>query len=342
MALNARRAAPVNEPIVGIRVCGGSEPGAVRTTRGSHGARVHSRILRPVGLVAALAIAFGLPLRLPASAERGGERTVFGPAEGDTLHVMSFNLKYASAIGPNSWRARRPVMAELLRAEQPTVIGTQEGLRGQLRDIEHDLPDHYDWVGEGRAGGTRDEHCAIFFDTRRLAVVESGHFWLSDTPEVPGSRSWGNKTIRMATWARFHDRRTGAEFAVLNTHFDNVSKTSRVRSAELVRDRLNAFPPELPVIVTGDFNARAGHAAAYTILTEGARLTDAWTAAREHRGPRYATWHGYHALVPDGPRIDWMLTRGGLVVTAAGVNPFSRDGQFPSDHLPVQALLRFG
>ncbi|HEY7596744.1 MAG TPA: endonuclease/exonuclease/phosphatase family protein [Actinophytocola sp.] len=304
--------------------------------------RVHSRILRPVGLVSALALGLVAPLALPASAaqsDRGGERRVFGPVEGDTLSVMSFNLKFASPVGPNSWRKRRPVMAELLRAELPAVLGTQEGLHRQLLDIEHDLPDHYDWVGEGRAGGTADEHCAIFFDTRRLSAVDSGNFWLSDTPDVPGSRSWGNTTVRMATWVRLRDRRTGTELAVLNTHLDNVSETSRVRSAELIRDRLNAIPAGLPVIVTGDFNAVAGRSAAYSTLVEGARLTDTWIAAAEHRGPLFATWHGYHPLTPDGPRIDWMFVRGDLAVAAAGVNTYSRDGQFPSDHLPIQALL---
>ncbi|MGH3762950.1 endonuclease/exonuclease/phosphatase family protein, partial [Actinophytocola sp.] len=215
-------------------------------------------------------------------------------------------------------------------------------LHRQLRDIEHDLPDHYDWIGEGRAGGIRDEFCAIFFDTRRLAVLESGNFWLSDTPDVAGSRSWGNRTVRMATWTRFRDRHTGTELAVVNTHFDNVSESSRVRSAELVRDRINALPPELPVILTGDFNTPAGQSAAYTVLVDGARLTDTWIAAPEWRSPLYATWHGYEPLVPDGTRIDWTLTRGSLTVEAAGINTFSRDGQFPSDHLPIQALLTIG
>jgi endonuclease/exonuclease/phosphatase family metal-dependent hydrolase len=306
--------------------------------------RVHSRVSASVGLVAALVIGFGLPA-IPADAARaaagGGERAVFGPPEGDALHVMSFNLKYALPIGPNSWRKRRPVMAELLRTEQPTVLGTQEGLHRQLLDIARDVPDHYDWIGQGRAGGTKDEYTAIFFDTRRLAALESGHFWLSDTPAVPGSRSWGNKITRMATWIRFQDKRTGRELAVLNTHFDNVSENARRRGAELVRDRVDAFPPELPVIVTGDFNAAAGDSAAYTTLVEGAGLADTWTAAAEHRGQAYATFHGYHPLVPDGTRIDWMLTRGAVTVAAAGVNPHSRDGQFPSDHLPIQALLTF-
>jgi endonuclease/exonuclease/phosphatase family metal-dependent hydrolase len=267
---------------------------------------------------------------------------LLGPAGAEALHVMSFNLRYASEGAPNPWPLRRPVVAELLRAEQPTVIGTQEGLSGQLRDIEDDLPEYYDWVGVGRAGGSRDEFMAVFYDTRRLAPVDIDHFWLSDAPDVVGSSSWGNVCIRMVTRVRFADAGAGREFVVLNTHFDNLSEYSRVRSAELVRDRIGAIAPDLPVVLTGDFNAPAGDSATYHILVDGTGLTDTWTAAARRHTAQYATCHGYLPLVPDGPRIDWILTRGVGSVLAAGINTFARDGRFPSDHLPVQALIGLG
>jgi len=289
---------------------------------------------RLAGLICALVVGFSFPMSMPVSAERGGGRPLFGPAEGDALHVMSFNLRFAAERGPHSWPLRRPVMAELLRREEPTVIGTQEGLHDQLTDLAHDLPPHYDWIGEGRGGGTRDEYVAIFYDTRRLTALASGNFWLSDTPAVAASRTWGNETVRMATWVRFADRRTGRAFVMVNTHFDNHSENSRVRGAALIRDRIAEF--DVPVLLTGDFNADAG-SAAYDLLV-GAGMSDSWFAAAT-RSPRYATWHGYRALEPNGPRIDWLLTKGEVSVSAAGMNTFSRDGEFPSDHLPIQALL---
>ncbi|HEY0450257.1 MAG TPA: endonuclease/exonuclease/phosphatase family protein, partial [Actinophytocola sp.] len=126
------------------------------------------RALRTLGLVCALMGLFALPLTEPATAERTDAPPVIGPAHGDTLQVMSFNLRFASDRGPNSWPQRRPAMAQLLRREQPTVLGTQEGLYAQLRDIEDDLPGYYDWIGEGRGGGSRDEFMAIYYDSRRL------------------------------------------------------------------------------------------------------------------------------------------------------------------------------
>lgn len=251
------------------------------------------------------------------------------------MRVMSLNLRYASDAEPNSWHARRPVLAKLLNAELPAVLGTQEGLYGQLKDIARDLPDHYDWIGHGRAGGSHDEFMAVFFDTRELEPVEFDHHWLSDTPNVIGSRSWGNNVIRMVTWVRFADR-AGKQFVLINTHFDHESENSRVRSAEVVRDRINASA--LPVVLTGDFNS-APASPTYNLLTQGAGLADSWLAAAERTTPAYGTFHGYLPLVPDGPRIDWILTRGAAVESAA-INTFAEGGQFPSDHLPVQAVVR--
>ena len=299
--------------------------------------RFHSGLLRPLGAAVAIVAGLVLPLAMPASAEHGGERVLLGPARGDALHVMSYNLRFASDSGPHSWPARRPVLTELLRREQPTLLGTQEGLHDQLTDIAHDLPPYYDWIGEGREGGDRGEYVAIFFDARRLEPLASGHFWLSDTPNVAGSKSWGNITTRMTTWVRFRDRHTGSEFVALNTHLDNVSENARLRGAELIRDRIHAFPAGLPVILTGDFNTAAEYAPQYDILV-GAGLTDTWTAATQRRTPLTATWHGYGPLMPDGPRIDWILVRGASVGEAA-INSYTRDGVYASDHLPVQALL---
>jgi endonuclease/exonuclease/phosphatase family metal-dependent hydrolase len=272
----------------------------------------------------------------PVPGELPGDRPLFGPAEGTGLHVMSFNLRYGSVRGPHAWARRRPVMAELLRRELPTLLGTQEGLADQLRDLDTDLPGSYERVGQGRRGGDRDEFVAVYFDTRRLTLLAHGDFWLSDTPGTPGSTSWGNTLPRMATWARFTDRRTGVELAVVNAHLDHLSENARVHGAALLRDTVDAFGT-LPVVVTGDFNAPAERSDAYRILTAG--LTDTWAAATTRLTPPYATFHGYLPPVPSGARIDWILTRGAAAVPAAGINTFARDGAFASDHFPVQALV---
>lgn len=296
----------------------------------------HLRVTRRLGLKTALAGAVALPLS--STAVSSVSATAEGRGDGH-LEVMSFNLRFASTAEPNSWAARRPVMRALLRRERPHVIGTQEGLYQQLQDIESDLGAHYDWIGTGRAGGSRDEFMAIFYDTRRLAPVEYDHFWLSDTPNVIASNTWGNASIRMVTWVRFRDRRDGGrEFYVLNTHLDNASQYARERAASLTAQRITGLDRSFPVVVTGDFNVAAHGNPVYDTML-GSGLVDTWDAAAEH-GELYGTFHGYKPLVPGGARIDWILATPGVTVRRAFINTFALNGQFPSDHLPVQASLR--
>jgi endonuclease/exonuclease/phosphatase family metal-dependent hydrolase len=263
-----------------------------------------------------------------------------GPVTPADLEVMTFNLRYASSTPPGSWAERRPVTRALLTAERPDLIGTQEGLAPQLRDITDDLGGDYAYLGAGRDGGDRGEHMAIFFDRTRLAPVRSGNFWLSTTPETPGSISWTIGHARMVTWALFTDLATGRQFYAVNTHLDNRSEDARRRGAQLIKDRLAAFHPPLPIVLTGDFNTPAwpGHPV-YDLLTGPAGLRDTWTAA-PRRGPVYATIHNYQPLVPGGERDDWILTTPGVTTVAVMMNTYRLGTQYPSDHLPVQARLR--
>ncbi|MFM9371004.1 endonuclease/exonuclease/phosphatase family protein [Streptomyces sp. Da 82-17] len=297
----------------------------------------HDRTLsRRRGLKTALGAALATPLATgalsaPAHAAAHDAQEADGP-----LRTMSFNLRFASDTPPNSWPERRPVTRELLRLERPHALGTQEGLYGQLRDIHADLGPQYDWIGTGRAGGSRDEFMAVFFDTRRLEPLEFDHFWLSDTPDVIGSNTWGGGSIRMVTWVRFRDLLDGGrQFYFLNTHLDNASQYARARAAELTAARIGRLDRALPLIVTGDFNVPAHKNPVYDTML-GAGLVDSWDAAAE-RSELYATFHGYKPLTPGGDRIDWILTSPQVITHTAVINTFSLDGQFPSDHLPVQA-----
>lgn len=295
---------------------------------------------RRAGLRTMLAALAAVPLlgTAGASAARHESRArgKVRPAPVPPLEVMTFNLRFASAVEPNSWADRRPVMRALLRRAAPHVIGTQEGEPPQLQDIEDDLGPHYDRIGTGRGGGD-EESMAVFYDTRRLAPVEYAHFWLSDTPEVRGSNTWGANYPRMVTWVRFRDLRARREFYVLNTHLDNASQYARERSADLIAARLDRFDRSLPLLLTGDFNVVAHANPVYdTLLAAG--LVDTWDTARA-RGEAYATFHGYKGLTAGGDRIDWILATPGFRVHREWTDPFSVNGQYPSDHLPVQASL---
>lgn len=251
---------------------------------------------------------------------------------------MTFNLRHASDIPPNTWAERRPVVSELLRQSAPDLVGTQEGLYAQLQDIARDRPE-FSWIGLGREGGSRGEFAAVFYRPSRLQPLAFDHFWLSDTPEVVGSKSWNSSCVRMATWVRFRDLQSGREFEFWNTHLDHESQHARERAAALIVQRVEKQNTTLPIVLVGDFNAQARANPTYDLFME-AGWSDTWFQSAQRVGPNFASFHGYAAPVPDGPHIDWILTKGNVRADETRVVNFEINGQYPSDHFPVVAALR--
>jgi endonuclease/exonuclease/phosphatase family metal-dependent hydrolase len=256
------------------------------------------------------------------------------------LTVMSYNLRYASDTPPNAWVQRRPVMKACLESVQPDVFGTQEGLYRQLKDLAADLP-AYEWIGTGRDGGSRGEFMAVFYRRDRLEPLEFDHFWLSDTPAVIGSSTWGNTNRRMVTWVRFRDRLSGTEFYFWNTHLDHALQPAREKGAALIRDRVNALKTNLPLLLVGDFNAIAGANPAYDVLVKEGGFRDTWLLAAERVNAEYNTFTGFNPPRKEGQRIDWILLRGEAEVSRSETVTFEQGGQLPSDHYPVVTRLRF-
>nr|WP_202624667.1 endonuclease/exonuclease/phosphatase family protein [Steroidobacter agaridevorans] len=256
------------------------------------------------------------------------------PVHAQPLRVMTFNVRLLTPNdGANNWDARRDLVVAMLRAEDPDVIGTQELFKRQGDEIVERLP-QFVWFGEGRGGGDADEHMGVFYRKDRLRVRESGNFWLSDTPDVPGSRTWGNLYPRMVTWARFERLADGATFTLYNTHlpYRDSDEPARLRCAELIRDRLAKLPATERVVLLGDFNTTT-ESRVYSSLTNS--LTDVWTAAPERSGPE-GTFHDFTGK-PER-RIDWILVRG-MKANRVETVTTHREKQYPSDHFPVIAEL---
>ena len=249
------------------------------------------------------------------------------------LRVMAFNVRVpVEADGPDRWEARRDLLVRTIRDAQPDVVGTQELVAAQATYIVDALPG-YAWFGSGRRGAqgdAGDEHMGVFYRRDALRLVESGDFWLSDTPAVPGSISWGNLYPRMVTWGLFERAADGRRFYVLDTHlpYREQDGPARVRSARAILRWISELPGDVPVILIGDFND-APDSDTHRALAGG--LHDAWREAPERVGPE-GTFHGFKGV--PGQRIDWILYRG-LQPRRASTLTGHVEGRYPSDHFPV-------
>jgi endonuclease/exonuclease/phosphatase family metal-dependent hydrolase len=259
------------------------------------------------------------------------------PQAREPLMVMTFNIRYGTAKdGDNEWTARRAMLFDVIREQDADIIGLQEALAFQIDEIVAAAPG-YATVGVGRDdGGAHREFAAILFRRSRFRVAEAGTFWFSDTPAVPGSKSWGNTITRICTWTRLIDR-DGRGVWVFNVHLDHQSQPSRERSTQLLRDQVaaRAFPAD-PVIVTGDFNVGEKNPALATMIGP---FVDTFRVVRPDE-KTVGTFTGFKFGVIDGDKIDYILTQPGTEVMHAEIVRFSRGQRYPSDHFPVVARVR--
>lgn len=261
------------------------------------------------------------------------------------LRVMSFNLRYGSANdGENHWDKRHDLVAETIRTFNPDLLGTQECLAFQADFLKEKFPG-YGFLGVGRNdGGPTGEMTAIYYRADRFKRVDAGHFWLSETPDVPGSVSWDSSLTRMCSWVHLRDREgSKSELFFFNTHFDHRGAVARLESARLLKKKIKQIAGEHPVILTGDFNADSltGSNQPYgeLVVFDKSFLRDTFRELHPHYDGYEGTFNGF-AGTTTGPRIDWILCSGHFSVKEAGIDHTNQDHRYPSDHFPVTAILK--
>jgi endonuclease/exonuclease/phosphatase family metal-dependent hydrolase len=254
-----------------------------------------------------------------------------------SLRLMTYNLRVAVADDAEPpWTVRREAVASMIRFHAPDVVGVQEALRPMIADLDDRL-EEYTWVGRGR-GADQNEHCALLYRPARVHLDRHDTFWLSTTPQVPGSRSWNAAYPRIATWAALTDDRTDRTLVVVNTHFDHESARARRRSARVLGERVDALAGAGPLAVIGDLNTPPRTPPyRHLVAPDGPALRDALhESAQPHHGP-VATFNGFEDQVQSGARIDYVFVRGPLAVRRHGTLTDRWNGHFPSDHCPVVA-----
>lgn len=283
-----------------------------------------------------------------------GTAATTGGATTEALRVnlLTFNLRYGTAPdGPNVWANRRDIAFDVMRHSQADFIGFQEALPSQITEIAQALPG-YAWVTRSReVDETRGEAVPIFYRKDRWQMTTSGTFWLSETPETPGSKTWGNTLPRVATWGRFVEKGTGRPVFVFNVHLDHQSQPAREKGTALVLQRMSDVTKDaaardcrMPALaLMGDFNSGEDNPVVQYAKGQGATppmtLVDTFRVAHPD-AKEIGTTHNWAGKVST-EKIDYIFTLPGVKVLRADIIRDNKDGRYPTDHFPVMAEVAF-
>lgn len=263
--------------------------------------------------------------------------------ENNALTVMSWNIRLdTQSDSNNQWTFRKEAFCNEVMQQYPDVLGVQEALPQQMKDMRKRFHG-YKSLGVARDDGRKSgEFSALFFKKNILKPLRSGTFWLSETPDVPGSRGWDAACNRIVTWAIFKHKPSGNKFIALNTHFDHLGEVARVESAQLIIRKIAELGNDLPVVLTGDFNVNSKHRA-YRILTfpeNEVVLVDSRVKAKQKAGPE-VTYISFDAKYDTPELIDFIFINEGFDVIENNILDFRTKERYLSDHLPVIVDLKF-
>ncbi len=253
-----------------------------------------------------------------------------------SVTVESFNVRYDNPDdGINAWPNRQNMVREHILKLAPDVIGMQEVLSHQLNWLSSELAD-YRAIGVGRDDGKKQgEFVPILYNAQHLKLVQQDHFWLSETPNIPGSVGWGADLPRIVTWACFYKQKQA--FYVFNAHFSHVSEQARRQSAHFLAAQIKQIAGNHPVILTGDFNAQPNEPA-YQVLTKQATQNLKDSALLISGTKPDTTWNGFgEAKQP--ARLDYVLISDPWHVKSYKTHRVIQQGVYISDHFPVSVIL---
>ena len=253
------------------------------------------------------------------------------------LKVMSYNIRLGiGKDGTNSWEFRYPATALMIEDQQPDVFGVQEAHDFQILFIKENLR-NYDCVGVGREDGKSEgEHMSIFWNKKKISLIKSGTFWLSETPDKP-SKGWDAHCKRTATWALMKDKRTGKKFYFVNTHLDHRGALAQKNGLALIVSRIDEINPQgYPMVLTGDFNVKPNN----PVLTDLDKIMQSSRKVAK-KTDNYQTFNGWGKAKSDAV-IDYIYVSGfsDCIEYQTVTKPYA-ERKFISDHYPIFTTLKF-
>ncbi|HCE45430.1 MAG TPA: endonuclease [Lentisphaeria bacterium] len=254
------------------------------------------------------------------------------------MKILTCNIRYLGAEdGDNGWKYRKDFCAEIIKSQSADMICFQEVWKQQFEDLHRALPGYQTFGMADVPQGRNPQNC-IFYRKNKFNFISSGGYWLSETPHVPGSRSWDSACIRLANWIRLEVLNTKTEFRIVNTHLDHVAQEARENQARIIVEDTKAYQEDYPQILTGDMNCDFSNKAIKVFKSGG--WIDTFEAVHGNGNPGH-TYHEFKGseCVSDIGKMDWIFMRGKIRATDAEVIKDCRNGKFPSDHYFVSATV---
>lgn len=248
------------------------------------------------------------------------------------LTIATYNIRYNNPDDSlNAWPNRKENVKALIRFHEFDIFGTQEGLIDQMNGLSE--MEEFARTGHGRDDGKEaGEHSAIFYKKDRFKLIESGDFWLSETPGKPG-KGWDAKCCnRICSWGKFQNLQTKKTFYFFSVHFDHQGVVARKESGKLMVKKIQEIAKNTPVICVGDFNSTPETEQIQTMQTI---LNDSYNVTQMPPYGPVGTFNAFKFNAPMKHRIDYIFVSKGIKVLKYGVLTDAKDQRYPSDHQPV-------
>ena len=262
--------------------------------------------------------------------------------KGINLEVLTLNIRYDNpADAPNDWPSRKNFVLSFLEDEAPDIFGLQEALWHQYHFLDSALAG-YESIGTGRNDGKRKgEMTPVFYREDRFRAIDSGTFWLSETPDIPGSRGWGAVLPRIVTWVELQENPSEESFFFFNTHYSHMSDSARLMSSKIILEEVKKIAGDSPFVLTGDFNMLP-ESEAYATITEGGKvdalIIDSYLISETEPSGLAYTFNGFRNDEGEG-RIDYIFVSKGATVLSHETKGPKQGELFLSDHWPVKATV---
>lgn len=261
----------------------------------------------------------------------------------DTIKAMTFNIRYGKANdGENSWEFRKDLVFNVIRESQCDFIGMQEAMIFQIDEILAQC-EAYQYIGITReVDPTKGEASPILYNASKWELIERKTQWLSETPDIPGSKSWKSSLPRIFTWGKFENKISKRRILIVNTHYDHRSADARHHSSMVIVEHMKKLKNGLSAILLGDFNAGEDQPP-ITYLTDNKvlPLKDAYRTINQKAEEKDMTFYGWKEHVPGtGKRLDYIFYTGEIKPLSCEVQNYNSEGKYPSDHMPVTAEFK--